>query len=208
MAGKKKYSCNDQYFSHMSLNACYWAGFIAADGYVNPVSNSLEITLSSKDREHLQRFLNDVSSDSKIETLRSRPNECRIRLHGVCNWIDTLKRKFNITTAKTYTLQPPELKGNRLWAFVIGFLDGDGCITQNRGSISVKFTGNSNMLSWLKTLFDDKFPSYGGRYANIVNINHSDLARRYEITGRRAQDILNFLNNIDVPKLERKWCKV
>lgn len=42
----------------------------------------------------------------------------------------------------------------------------------------------------------------------IVDIHYSDVVKRYEITGRRAQDILGFLKKIKVPKMERKWEKV
>jgi hypothetical protein len=208
MAGKKRYSCNDRYFDRMSLEACYWAGFIAADGYINPVSSTLEITLSTRDAHHLQRFLNATNSDSKIETFGRRPNECRVRLNGVCRWINILEEKFNITTAKTSTLEPPNLMGNRLWAFVIGFLDGDGCITQNKGLLSVKFVGTSAMMCWLKQLFDDQFPAYNRGFARVADIHYSDVVKRYEVTGRRAQDILGFLKKINVPKMDRKWSKV
>lgn len=208
MAGKKIYICNDHYFDRMSLEACYWAGFIAADGYINPVSSTLEITLSIRDINHLQLFLDATDADSQIETFIRRPNECRIRLNGVYRWIDILEKKFNITTAKTNTLQPPDLAGNRLWAFVIGFLDGDGCITKNKGLLSVKFVGTSAMMHWLKQLFDDQFPSYNRGCANVVDAHYSDVVKRYEITGRRAQDILSFLKKIKVPKMDRKWEKV
>lgn len=205
MAGKKKYTCNDRYFDRMSLEVCYWAGFIAADGYVNDASRGLEITLSVKDIDHLQHFLDATGSDSRIEIFQNRPSQCRIRLNGIHRWLDVLEKKFNITTAKTATLQPPKLTGNRLWAFVIGLLDGDGCITRNKGCISVKFVGTGAMMLWLKQLFDDNFQSYHKGHANIASIHYSDVVKRYEITGRRAQNILSFLKKIKVPKLERKW---
>lgn len=209
MGNKRKYSCNDQYFSSMSLEACYWAGFIAADGYINPRSRGVEITLATLDKDHLRKFLECAGSDSLITTYSRRPNECTVRINAVPLWLEVLESRFNITTKKSHTLQPPKLSGNQLWSFVIGFLDGDGCITHNKDNyISLKFTGNFDMMQWLCQLFDEHFPPSNGRYAKVISYKSGTTAKRYELTGKRALEILTFLNKINVPKMQRKWSKV
>ena len=32
---KRKYFCNDNYFKNLTIENCYWAGFIAADGWID-----------------------------------------------------------------------------------------------------------------------------------------------------------------------------
>jgi hypothetical protein len=39
MVGKRRYVCDDR----MTLESCYWAGFIASDGHINPVPHGLDL---------------------------------------------------------------------------------------------------------------------------------------------------------------------
>ena len=61
---------NHECFSVLSLESCYWAGFIAADGYVT--KNYLKIMLSSKGLNHLEKLKDFIKTSCKI-TVANRP---------------------------------------------------------------------------------------------------------------------------------------
>src|SRR4051812_19286206 len=57
----RKYSVNQGFFSEKTPEALYWAGFIAADGYVDDKrDHSLTITLAKKDEDHIKLFCKEV----------------------------------------------------------------------------------------------------------------------------------------------------
>jgi len=51
-----KYECNESYFSVPNIENSYWAGFIAADGYINDRYDS-SISLSGKYAENILKSL-------------------------------------------------------------------------------------------------------------------------------------------------------
>lgn len=60
---------NHSFFSQDTEESFYWAGFIAADGCVMQRGKNcfkLQIRLSIKDIEHLQKFKNHIKSTSKL----------------------------------------------------------------------------------------------------------------------------------------------
>jgi len=76
---KRFYNVNDDYFSEPNLNNCYWAGFIAADGYIlKPSDNSvsLSIMLSKKDILHLECLKKEIESDKVIYNCISNGFPC------------------------------------------------------------------------------------------------------------------------------------
>ena len=102
MVGKRQYHCNDSYFNSYDLQSCYWAGFIAADGYITKDNRRLELSLAIKDINHLQRFANDINYSGTIKcTSINRLNEKRLRLTSP-QIINDLMSKFNIVNNKTW----------------------------------------------------------------------------------------------------------
>ena len=54
--GKRKHKLNDNYFESYTLENCYYAGFIAADGNIDKNLKKITITLSNKDKGFLENF--------------------------------------------------------------------------------------------------------------------------------------------------------
>ena len=143
--GNQKYSCNENYFAEKSLQACYWAGFIAADGWISEKKvtrkNKLGIKLSIKDENHLIQFKDDIQYSGVIykdlfkaafiaENTKITENKERVSLEITSQKIcDDLENIFNVHPRKSLTHEPPVglIKEQEL-AFIIGYLDGDGWI--------------------------------------------------------------------------------
>ena len=64
---ERQHNVNDDFFNNPNILNCYWAGFIAADGCIGRRNNNvLSIGLSSKDKQHLETFKNNINFSGPI----------------------------------------------------------------------------------------------------------------------------------------------
>jgi hypothetical protein len=61
----RKYQVNDGYFSTLTLENCYYAGFLAADGCIT--KNQLIVGLSEIDKKWLENFKSSLNAESPIK---------------------------------------------------------------------------------------------------------------------------------------------
>ena len=130
---KRKHSkINENYFEDPNTEkAAYWAGFIAADGYIynknkGNSQSSLTIELSNKDKDHLIKLGNDIN---KNVTNYDKHNSCKLRItsNKICKDLE----KYNIYKNKSLTLKFPEnINIENIHHFIRGYFDGDGCFTK------------------------------------------------------------------------------
>lgn len=199
----RKYSTNKNFFTYPNLLNCYWAGFIAADGCVR--RNKLSIGLAHLDANHLEQFVKDISFTGKIYYY-----EKAIKLEISCdNYVQDLFNIFNITERKSLTLKPPHIENEDLVsAYIIGLIDGDGCISFKRpGNICISISGTQFVLEWVKEYFD-KWTSVSNYKRSIVRKrNDQSKISYYQICSSRAEEIYERFSLINVPRLSRKWDK-
>lgn len=206
---RRKYSVCDNYFSDTrSLEVCYWAGFIAADGCVgSPKKNCLRIKLKDTDLGHIEKFKKTIGYNGKLHITKKNENTyvC-INIHSR-KIVDDLVW-FKITERKTLTLKPPPLAGDQALAFLIGYIDGDGCIfienlKNKRTRLILALIGTYEVISWAKKIFDELVP-----FSTKANPRKTGAVYQYSIASKKALHVLSALEQIDVPKLERKWNKI
>ena len=206
---KRKYKVNDDFFANKeSLECLYWAGFIAADGCVcSPKKNCLRIKIKDTDIEHLKIFQQSIGYDGKLHVSKKNSNTyvC-INIHSK-KIVDDLAW-FNITKRKSLTLEPPPLDGEQSLAFLIGYIDGDGCISieklKNRNErLRLSMVGTYNMICWAKAILDDIAP-----FSTNAKPRKTGKVFVYSIASKKALDALSELQKINVPKLGRKWNKI
>lgn len=215
------YKYNQEFFKTPNLLNCYWAGFLAADGYIfdrNKFGGKrFGIFLQEKDLSHIQRFVKDIEFNGKISERKRAHQKYPDRLFtqygiqfSISQWEEDLRNNFNITQRKSLTLIPPNLTDEELIkAFIIGYIDGDGSISEektgNRESISI--VGTKSFLLWIKLYFDTICAS--DFYAKCANVNKKTDSRTYcyAVGRNRAISIYLQLKDLQVPKLERKWNK-
>lgn len=208
----RTYSFDKDVWKTQTPESCYWAGFIAADGCLIEYNGgtSLCIDLQKRDSSHLEKFAKFCEYNGGLQKERKRGNSItqsiRINL-GKDFWIDDLKDHYNITSRKTYSLEPPNIEGDYLlWCYIIGFIDGDGCIHLNsRKSLQFQVVGASyEFICWLQWMFSDLAKnSYLRKNKRIV----SKQSKYYNagLYGLPACAVIDYLSSFPVPKLERKW---
>lgn len=207
----RKYTINENFFEIPNLLNSYWAGFIAADGYVS-ARNALGIDLALADIEQLEKFKKDIEFTGPISVFNRNKNEhsklpkCRLIVYsGHKKLTNDLEKNFNVVKNKTLILRPPDLMDSELIkAFIIGYIDGDGSIGINekeRCKSSVQIVSTLAVCEWIKSFFESEYQ------INNIKIHKKDNIYSYRICGKSCYDILNDLIKINTPKMFRKWDK-
>lgn len=123
----KKKSINDNFFSNKTKEVFYWAGFLAADGYIEGDRNRVGLALQSQDIGHLEKFKKAIESDHDICPFMSDA-AYRIRFNSPQMVLD-LCNNFNIIPRKTHYYTMPAFEEEYLMLeFFRGYIEGDGHI--------------------------------------------------------------------------------
>jgi hypothetical protein len=206
----RKYSHDHSVWNEQTVESCYWAGFLAADGCVQKRNKTwtLSLELARKDRSQVEAFRSFIGSDVQIFDDERISKTSRMAVHFGEEW-SNLMEGFLVTPNKTKRLRPPEFESELLeLSYLIGYLDGDGCIclVNRRGKLelTIRFVSSSfEVLDWIKSirerLFNQKLKNKTSKIAKYGN------SYSYAIAGKTAIDMFNHLRNLRTPKLARKW---
>ena len=203
---KKKYFIDEFVFNKLDLETCYWAGFIAADGSIARKGYGFTVGLAQKDFDHLSKlskFLKHSHGPNKFQK-KDGSKGCVLSCSSKQLKCD-LENNFNIIPNKTFIYEPPRFEDNLFRdAFIVGYIDGDGCINLNKNShfLQLSILGTHKLVSWIQTRFKEIINESCGCISKDRNVYC------FTTNKRKAFIILNHLNNISVPKLIRKWSKI
>lgn len=152
---RSKRKVRHDFFSNICTNLqAYLLGFIAADGSVNEKRHSLAIQISKKDEKlfdlfriispnaHiLQRKFGNYKNPHSNKTIVDH-GTIRLTIHSKTLYEDLAK--LGITQNKTYKEMhiPEQLDKKYIHSFILGYLDGDGYITN-----SIKLSKISGQIS-------------------------------------------------------------
>lgn len=215
-------SVNRTYFRTLTPESCYWAGFLAADGWVHIDPRygykSLGVAIQAGDRHHLERFCRAIGYTGKIwersllqkEIMGRRctaPSHLvEVRIYNAAELVDDLAASFNITPRKSLTLEPPvHLTGVLALAFIAGLIDGDGYVSVREGKPILGIAGTRPMLDWVKWHFDRIAPPQRG--SRVAGVHQFPNGRHwtYRVVNHRVIRIAESLMALGVPLLQRKW---
>jgi hypothetical protein len=207
-----KYNVNHNFFSTPNELNSYWAGFIAADGNVKSDCSCLSIKLSIKDIVHLKKFKKDIKSDGLIRVFNQvsfgkTVKCCELSIYSQ-QIIEDLKKVFNITSKKTFSLMPPYIiKYSYKISYICGIIDGDGsiCCVKNKNNklnYRIVILGNENIILWTKSTISER-----------IAINNNTIGKKkkiyfLQINGKNCINFFNFVSSIKLPLLKRKWIKL
>lgn len=197
---KRRYTINQYFFSECNIINSYWAGFIAADGCLHTQDTAVSIGLNKRDKDHLRSFAECAGSNHPIHTYADM---CVFKIHGLHHWfVDLLK--FNIVPQKTLVLIPPQIENEEyIRAFIRGYIDGDGCISQrsDRKSWTVSCVGTWLVTDWVSR-----------QIANFIGVNNnvpSSIGSIYNVgwEGPQTKYIVEWLYKDSTPltRLDRKY---
>lgn len=204
--GNRWISYNTEFFRKPNIESSYWAGFIAADGCVRYRENTVElrIGLSQKDKPHLIKFSKEISYKGIVHDYENKDGPYSVLCLGSAFEIaEDLKEHYNIVPNKSLNLQPPNLDADFVLPFIIGYIDGDGSIWQDKKNnrLCISMVGTQEVLEWIRR----ELSLLPGKYSSKERVHKYGSTAQYALRGRRALEVFDQISSIPVPKLSRKW---
>jgi hypothetical protein len=212
---QRTYSLDENFWSSMSPEVAYAAGFSAADACVYYKNKGFyyNLTLSNKDVIILEYFKKIFNSSHPIKIKDSKSygkyfKHCSLNIYGGKKWEKDLKNYWNIVPNKTSILSPPENLSEYLkYCYLIGYIDGDGCIFYQDKYKRMRFSFTSCsrfVLDWIHELTKNQF-----NYALRGQCREVKISKRghyiYDIAGLSAIKLYEYLKDFPIFKLDRKW---
>lgn len=212
---------NSNYFEDIDSPAkAYWLGFLYADGNIS--RNVINITLSIKDKKHLEKFQKAISANN------TTIHELEVNNYGKIYktarfWIGDKKMAQDLCDKgcvpnKSLILDFPynSVPENLYSHFIRGYMDGDGCIGWNPSykgkheAFRLSIIGTKNFLSAIKKILCKENIVLSSKGQNfefhiggnkqlipILNYIYKDSYDEIELTRKREKynEFLNFMEN-------------
>lgn len=125
----KKHTVKETFFDKFNEKSSYILGFIFADGNVAWDTKkgyySLTITASEKDKEHLERMRNIISSTKPLlYSDKTKSYRLIVNNKKICQRLI----KLGVIPRKSLTVRFPKIPNKYLRHFIRGVIDGDGSV--------------------------------------------------------------------------------
>jgi hypothetical protein len=191
----------------------YMVGYIATDGSLS--IDGRHVSITSKDREHLEKIKRELEITSKI-IMKSRGNSEEkiysvLQIGGVKSY--RFLNSIGMRSRKTWNMGKLDIDMRYFNDFLRGVIDGDGCVyswkhkSNNHTQWSLRISGAApKFINWLLIYTEEYFSVKGKIYVQKCS-NKSDM---YIIKfGKLAtQKIISLTYYKDSFCLERKLTKV
>lgn len=129
---------NDNYFDALNSEQYWLIGLLASDGYKGKY-NQIGINQSGEDGRKLVEYIKKViNSDSPIGKIKTNGKDSYQLIISSEKIVKELE-KFNITNAKTNIYDLPNIPLTYFNDFLVGYVEGDGCITICDNGIGCKY---------------------------------------------------------------------
>ena len=154
-----KYTYNEIFFSTWSPSMAYILGFIFSDGYVSHRHGYLTaIELALKDIEILtamaSRFgIVPISIIERHTGNSAGKKYCKISLYSKQIYNDLIK--LGVTENKSLTVEFPYIPKEYMSSFLLGYFDGDGCISLFTGGKDIFICASYGFGFFLDSLLNE-----------------------------------------------------
>ena len=134
----RKYNVDETFFDIIDTEEkAYWLGFLCADGYINTGRGFVTLTLSTRDREHLNSYKKALKYEGVIYDEVSK--YCRSTIRISSRPLSKSLSDKGVVQAKSLILKPPTqyVPKDLLRHFWRGMVDGDGYIGHKKGVLEL-----------------------------------------------------------------------
>ena len=152
---KRKYKINEDYFQDLKENEfekAYWLGFLSADGYVNNQRGELQLELQESDNLHLEKFKKAIECNKPLMEIHCGDKKQFLHWRFVikCKKMTEDLKQYNIIQNKSLIFEPPQLPSSLIPYWILGYMDGDGCIYESKGRLKMSFAGTKKTLEFIR----------------------------------------------------------
>lgn len=204
----RRYVHQYDFFHHIDTEQkAYWLGFILADGYLTPRSNTVGIELKSTEIGHLEKFKRDIKATNPIRIYKKdstfgEQETCRIELSKKETLLDLIK--LGLTNNKSYDGRLPQISLNLKHHVIRGYFDGNGCITTKKDGrfYSISFCGTKEILQSIENSIDN-FTWYWSKRKEGDNNNYTIATGQQ----KQVEVFLDYIYKDATVFLDRKYDK-
>ncbi len=191
---RRKYLCNEEYFTQWSENMAYILGFITCDGYIRSSSKNgynLGIKLHTKDVEILKFILSEICPTSPIKYQNKVQHQRDACYCQICSKkiVETLA-KFYIIPNKTSKEVFIEVPKPFAMDYLRGIIDGDGHISiktynyQSRKQTRILLSISSASFNFLQEINRFYFDNHAKIY-KLLNKKSGNYHYSLQLTKRQ-----------------------
>lgn len=143
---------NEDYFENIDTPAkAYILGFYYADGYLSP-PRKIGIAIHQKDKALLEFIKKELDTNYKINDYESNTAYGKTKYSRLLMFSDKMYadvQRHGFVEQKTNVLTFPELRGDLIRFFILGYFDGDGSFSKSGSDagFTISFLGTSEFLS-------------------------------------------------------------
>lgn len=203
----KKHTVNERFFDELNEVNSYLLGLIYADGNIawNPERGyqSLTITASEKDKDHLENIRNLLkSSKPLLYAPKTKSYRLIVNNKKICRRL----MELGVTPRKSLTVKFPEfITKEQLPHFLRGVIDGDGCVyyckRRIRSYFAIKLaSGSVEFITGLRKTIKNVV----GIDANITKRNGTNVYFM-EYTCARGKKLADYIYRDGNLCLDRKY---
>lgn len=208
MSINQKYTYNKNCFKKINPVSCYWAGFLAGDGYIRDKNKGdpttlLSIQIGVKDVGHLQNFKNFTGYSGPITKVSQKfSGGERIDIRSCDDLLIDLEEKFGIVTGKKNRFLPESLfnKRDNFMSYLIGLIDADGSIYSHRTNKNNKIITLGSTPKLIKPILVELNYSHIKIEKQATNFYRARIQRREVV-----EEIFDYSRKLNLPLLQRKW---
>ena len=196
----RKYSLNENYFVKINSPECaYWVGFLSADGWISK-RGELTLELQEQDYDHVEKFKKAIGSSAPIRIVKCGEFKqfAHYRIYIRNKKMAADLNTYNIVPNKSLIFVPKNIPKDLFKYWVIGYMDGNGCVFLSKNRIKISFTGTYETLSIIKKFFQSN--SQIGKEHRCENNTYS-----FTLEVTKSEHFLSEINYKNLPfALERK----
>lgn len=192
--------------------AYYWLGMFASDGYISKDGHFM-LSQGEKGKDQVYKLANFLQTNV-YEYYSNGGYKDGLRATYRVNIFDkeigiAIRTLFNIKDKKTYSpinLDFMKISDTKNTSFLIGLIDGDGCIYER----SIKIECH---LSWLQTFQDlkTKLPKEISDGLRVFIREHKKRNKAFScitINAKTTRLLHKFINEYDLPASKIKWNRI
>ena len=197
------------FYSMNTEEQFYWLGFMYADGNISKEGNRIEMRLSLKDIDHLEKFRKFLQLTTEIRTGETNGIKfCHLSVRNKHLW--NVLNMLGCVPQKSLILTFPNLKlfknKANILHFIRGYVDGDGCLTiykdDNNLRTRLSMVGTESFLNSINHLFSNK-----GYIRNKSSENYTNQAFELKFSDIPSRKLARYLYENATIYLDRKYEK-